>query len=117
MMERTLLILRIALRNIRRQLRRSLLTASAMVIGIGLLMFVRALEGGAHVMYVESAVRLGAGHIAVEHPEYAASQDLVHRLGFAVALLERGARQPHPDRNRIDAGIGDRPGECIGKIA
>jgi hypothetical protein len=44
-MERTLLILRIALRNIRRQVRRSLLTASAMVLGIGLLMFVRSCGG------------------------------------------------------------------------
>jgi putative ABC transport system permease protein len=80
MMERPRILVRIAVRNIRRQARRSILTASAMILGIGLLMFVRALEGGAHVMYVESAVRLGAGHIAVEHPEYAASQDLVHRL-------------------------------------
>jgi putative ABC transport system permease protein len=80
MMDRTLLILRIALRNIRRQVRRSLLTASAMVIGIGLLMFTRSLEGGAHVMYVETATRMGAGHVSVEHPDYVGSRDLVDRI-------------------------------------
>jgi putative ABC transport system permease protein len=79
-MERLLVIARIALRNIRRQVRRSVLTASAMVLGIGLLMFVRSWEAGAHVMYVESAARLGTGHIAIEHPDYAGSQDLVHRV-------------------------------------
>lgn len=80
MTERLVVIARIALRNIRRQVRRSVLTASAMVLGIGLLMFVRAWEAGAHVMYIESAARLGTGHIAIEHPEYMGSQDLIHRI-------------------------------------
>jgi len=86
-MERWMLIVRIALRNLRRQLRRSALTASAMVLGIGLLMFIRALEGGAHLMYVETATRMGTGHIAMEHPDYMGSQDLVDRI--AAPELER----------------------------
>jgi putative ABC transport system permease protein len=89
MMERSLVLARIALRNVRRQARRSVLTAFAMVLGIGLLMAVRSLEAGAHVMYVESAVRLGAGHVTVEHPEHAASQDLEHRV--PAGDLERAA--------------------------
>ncbi len=80
MMERWLVITRIALRNLRRQLRRSSLTASAMVLGIGFLMFVRALEGGAHLMYVDTATRMGTGHIAMEHPDYMGSQDLIDRI-------------------------------------
>ena len=80
MMERHKILVRIAARNVRRQARRSLLTASAMVLGIALLMLVRALEAGGHKALVESAVRLGTGHIAIEHPEYAASRDLVHRI-------------------------------------
>jgi putative ABC transport system permease protein len=80
MIERSLVVSRIALRNIRRQLRRSLLTASAMILGIGLLMFIRALEGGAHLMYVDTATRMGTGHIALEHPDYMGSQDLVDRI-------------------------------------
>ncbi len=79
-MERWLVITRIALRNLRRQLRRSSLTASAMVLGIGFLMFVRALEGGAHLMYVDTATRMGTGHIAMEHPDYMGSQDLIDRI-------------------------------------
>jgi ABC-type lipoprotein release transport system permease subunit len=80
MNERTFVVVRIALRNVRRQARRSVLTASAMVLGIALLMFVRALEAGAHVMYVESAVRMGTGHVSLEHPDYAGSQDLGDRI-------------------------------------
>ncbi|TVP49774.1 MAG: ABC transporter permease [Gemmatimonadales bacterium] len=90
MIERLMLIVRMALRNLRRQLRRSLLTASAMVLGIGLLMFIRALEGGAHLMYVETATRMGTGHIAMEHPDYMGSQDLADRI--AAADLERAFR-------------------------
>jgi len=80
MTERWLVVTRIALRNLRRQLRRSSLTASAMVLGIGFLMFIRALEGGAHLMYVETATRMGTGHIAMEHPDYMGSQDLMDRI-------------------------------------
>jgi putative ABC transport system permease protein len=79
-MERLMILLRVALLNVRRQVRRSVLTASAMVLGIGLLMLVRSWEAGAHVMFVESAARLGNGHITIEHREYAASQDLEHRI-------------------------------------
>ncbi|TVP60509.1 MAG: ABC transporter permease [Gemmatimonadales bacterium] len=91
MMERWLLITRIALRNLRRQLRRSSLTASAMILGIGFLMFVRALEGGAHLMYVETATRMGTGHIAMEHPDYMGSQDLADRIVAADLATARRA--------------------------
>jgi putative ABC transport system permease protein len=91
MREHLLLLLRIGLRNVRRQVRRSVLTASAMVLGIGLLMFVRSWEAGAHVMYIESAVRLGGGHVTIEHPEYVASQDLAHRIPEPDLALATGA--------------------------
>lgn len=89
MIERTVLLTRIALRNVRRQARRSLLTASAMVLGVGLLMFVRSWEAGAHVMYVESATRLGSGHVTLVHPDYVGSRDVVDRIpARALALAE-----------------------------
>lgn len=80
MTEQARVVARIAVRNVRRQARRSILTASAMVIGIGLLMFVRALEAGGHITFVESAVRLGTGHVSLEHPDYAGSRDLLDRI-------------------------------------
>jgi len=102
MMERWLLIGRVALRNLRRQLRRSLLTASAMVLGVGLLMFVRSLEGGAHLVYVDTATRMGTGHIAMEHPDYMGSQDLADRIAS-------------PDLTRVLAAVEGSvpPGELV----
>jgi len=48
-MERARVMLRLAFRNLRRQARRSLLTAAAMVIGGGLLIFSVSLGDGTHV--------------------------------------------------------------------
>jgi putative ABC transport system permease protein len=102
-MERLLILLRVALRNVRRQVRRSVLTASAMVLGIGLLMLVRAWEAGAHVVFVESAARLGNGHITVEHREYAASQDLEHRIAAQHVALAFAAVHAAAPRDELVA--------------
>ncbi len=74
------LLPRLALRNVRRQARRSLLTAAAMVIGVALLVFSRALGDGAHQEWIDAAVRLGAGHVALQAPGFAASRTLEDRL-------------------------------------
>ncbi len=93
-MERWLLVTRIALRNLLRQLRRSSLTASAMILGIGLLMFIRALEGGAHLMYVETVNLIGGltdptrGQVLVDGRNVSAmserqrAQLRLNRIGF-----------------------------------
>ncbi len=114
MMERWLLITRIALRNLRRQLRRSSLTASAMVLGIGFLMFIRALEGGAHLMYVETATRMGTGHIAMEHPDYMGSQDLMDRI--AASDLKR-AHQAVEETARPEELVAAFPQVNVGGLA
>ena len=71
----------LALRNIRRQVRRSLLTGVAMALGVALLAFSRALGDGAHEDWIESGVRMGSGHIAIQSPGYHASKSLDDRLG------------------------------------
>ncbi len=80
---RAAVLLRLALRNTRRQARRSLLTASAMVLGLALLMFSRALADGAHEQWIESAVRMGTGHVTVQAPGFRESGDLADRLDAA----------------------------------
>ena len=71
----------LALRNIRRQVRRSLLTGIAMALGVALLAFSRALGDGAHEDWIESGVRMGSGHIAIQSHGYHASKTLDDRLG------------------------------------
>lgn len=67
-------------RNVMRYARRSTLTASAMVLGLGLLIISRTLADGAHEQWIDQGVRLGAGHVALEAPGYHRSRSLDDRL-------------------------------------
>ena len=86
-------IVLLALRNLRRQLRRSVLTASAMAVGGALLIFSLALGDGGHEQWIESGVRLGNGHVTVEHPEYRVSRRIDHRLADGVRQAAEAALQ------------------------
>ncbi len=73
-------MLRLAARSVGRNARRSFLTAAAMVIGLALLIFSRALTEGSHEQWIESAVRMGTGHVAIQAPEFLQTSKLEHRL-------------------------------------
>lgn len=79
-MRRIGLLLRLAARNVRRQTRRSLLTATATVLGVAVMVFSVSLGDGAHEDWIEQGVRLGRGHIAIQHPQFLASRHLDDRL-------------------------------------
>jgi ABC-type lipoprotein release transport system permease subunit len=88
-MRRLVLLLRLALRNLRRQARRSVLTAAAIVLGLGLQIFSRSLADGGHETWIDSAVRLGSGHVAIQDPAYLPRRVIEDRLaapGAAAAL-------------------------------
>ena len=70
----------LALRNLRRYLRRTLLTSLAMIIGGGLLMFSLTLGDGTHEEWIESGVRMGSGHVTIERPEFRTSRRIEDRL-------------------------------------
>ncbi|MED5564493.1 MAG: FtsX-like permease family protein [Gemmatimonadota bacterium] len=91
-MRRIPTLLRLAARGVRREARRSLLTASAMALGLALLMFTRSLADGGHEDWIDAGVRMGAGHVLVQAPGYRESQSLEDRLpgnqvGAALAAL------------------------------
>ena len=75
------ILLKLAARSVGRNARRSALTAAAMVVGLALLIFSRSLAEGAHEQWVESAVRMGSGHVSIQAPEYLESGKLEHRIG------------------------------------
>ncbi len=94
-MRRVRLLGRLALRNVRRQTRRSILTASAMVLGVAVLVFSRALGDGAHEDWIDQGVRLGKGHIAIQHPRFQRSRHLDDRLTLrALAVAQRALGRP-----------------------
>lgn len=92
-MRRLLLLVRLALRNLRRQARRSILTAAAMVLGLALLVFSRAMGDGVHEAWIDSALRLGAGHVAILHPDYLPRRVIEDRLAGGAARAGLDAMQ------------------------
>lgn len=87
----TVVLVRLALRNLRRQLRRSILTGLAIVLGVGLLVMSRAFAAGGHEDWIEVGVRLGSGHVTVQADEFQARQTLDERLSAAEVTAARGA--------------------------
>ena len=73
-------LFKLSLRSVGRNARRSALTAAAMALGLALLIFSRALAEGGHEQWINSAVRMGTGHVAVQAPEYLETGRIEHRL-------------------------------------
>lgn len=91
-------LLTLSARSVGRNLRRSVLTAAAMALGLALLMFSRALADGGHEQWIESAVRLGTGHVAIQAPGYLETGRLEHRIDTAaVRRIEELLARPGPD--------------------
>ena len=73
-----------------------MLTASAMALGLALLMFARSLADGGHEDWINVGVRMGAGHVLIQAPGFRESRSLDDRLSgkqtraaiAALAMLE-----------------------------
>ena len=74
----------LAVRNLRRQVRRTVLTALAIVLGAGMLVFSNALGDGTHEQWIDDGVRTGSGHVTIEHPAFRMSRKLEDRLAADV---------------------------------
>ncbi len=84
-MRRTPTLLRLASRGVLREARRSLLTASAMALGLALLMFSRSLADGGHEDWINTGVRMGSGHVLFQAPGFRESRSLDDRLSGSEA--------------------------------
>ena len=88
-------LVRLALRNLRRYLRRTVLTASAMMVGGAFLVWSMTIDRGSHEQWVDSGVRLGSGHVTVERPEYRLRRRIEDRLAADVSrAAERALASP-----------------------
>ena len=83
--------MRLAVRNLIRQRRRTLLSGAAMVVGMALLVFSRALAEGGHEDWIDAGVRLGSGHVSLQAPEYRRQRTIEHRLSSADRQAIEGA--------------------------
>jgi putative ABC transport system permease protein len=68
-------LVRIALRNVARNRRRSLLTGAAMVLGIGALVGVRGFTNGFYGVVIANMAEGRIGALSVHHPRYLTSQE------------------------------------------
>ena len=80
----------LAMRNLRRHLRRTALTGSAMAVGGAVMVFSFTLDDGSHEQWIDSGVRFGSGHVTVERPEFRMSRQIDDRL---TADIRRAAEQ------------------------
>ncbi len=76
-------LLRLAVRNVLRQRRRSALIAVAMVLGVAILILFLAVGDGTHAQWIDAGVRLSGGHISVESAAFRRSAALDDRLDSA----------------------------------
>jgi ABC-type lipoprotein release transport system permease subunit len=100
---RTFVLVRLAARGLGRNARRSALTAAAMVIGLALLVFSRALSDGGHEQWIDSAVRMSSGHVAVQAPEYLETGKLEHRIEAGALATVIDAIGALPDDRGVQA--------------
>ena len=85
----------LAMRNLRRQMRRTMLTAAVMVIGGALLIFSFALSDGTHEQWIDSGIRTSTGHLTIEQPEFRLSRKIEDRLATDVRRkTERALESP-----------------------
>ena len=96
-------LLTLALRNLRRHLRRTVLTAAAMIAGGIVMVFSFTLDDGSHEQWIDSGVRMGSGHVTVERPEYRVSRRIDDRLPDGVRRAAEQALQSPELAPRIAA--------------
>jgi ABC-type lipoprotein release transport system permease subunit len=95
--------LRLALRNLRRHKRRSLLSGSAMVLAMALLVFSRTIAEGGHEDWIDAGVRMGDGHVSVQAPEFRTRRTLEYRLSPEARSAVRDALGTDVMRERLVA--------------
>ncbi len=78
------ILLLLAMRNLRRQMRRTLLTSAVMVLGGALLIFSFSLGDGSHENWIDSGIRTSSGHVTVEQPAFRVSSKIEDRLTAAL---------------------------------
>ena len=81
-----LIVLKIAWRNLWRKPRRTVLTVVTISLGLALLLIFFGLGDGGHNQMIESAVRMGSGHIVIQQKEY-------HAKGGIERFLDTTQRQ------------------------
>jgi ABC-type lipoprotein release transport system permease subunit len=95
------MIIRLALKNLSRHLRRTILTTLAVTLGTALSLFSLGLGDGGHNQMIENGVRIGNGHLTVQMEGYLDSPSTSLFIADPVPLVKsleeiEGISQVHP---------------------
>lgn len=82
-------MVRLAWRNIWRQKRRTLLTASALAIAMLLALFTRSMQEGSYSHTLDNATRFYSGYLQLQHPEFSENQSIDKLLPADNRFLKR----------------------------
>lgn len=86
------MLLQLAFRNLRRNLRRTLITSAAVGVGMVVLILSNTLRAGQYDDMIDSSVSQLAGHVVVQHPDYQKEQEtelVINEQAAIVAALEQ----------------------------
>ena len=83
-----------AWRNLWRQRRRTLLTLSSIVFGAFLAVLFTALQDRSFADMIDTAARLGSGHVSIQHPEYLDRPSIVRTVKNTDELRELARQEP-----------------------
>jgi len=90
-----MLTIKMALRNLRRNLRRSIITASAISLGLGLLMFSSGGTDGMTNRMIEKGVGGSAGHVVIQPPDWQEEREARDTVPGSDAVADKlGATLP-----------------------
>jgi len=69
------MLFQLAFRNLRRNLRRTLITSAAVAVGMVVLVLSNTLRSGQYDDMIDSSVSQLAGHVVIQHPDYQEEQE------------------------------------------
>ena len=86
---------RLAWRSIWRHRRRTIITVVSIAFGLACVIFFLSLNEGVYAQLVDDAVRMQAGHVTVEHPEYREAPAIDLTVRDSRAIADRMGRWEH----------------------
>ena len=92
------MLVKLAWRNLWRQKRRTILTASALALALALSLFMRCLQEGSYANNIENAARFYTGLMQIQHPEFTKSQSIDDLLPLNDGFI--ALAKSHPNINR-----------------
>lgn len=89
------MLIKLAWRNLWRQKRRTLLTASALALALILSLLMRSIQEGSYTANIENVARLSTGLIQLQNPKFKESQSIDDLLPMSDEFIKPAKQQPN----------------------